>query len=190
MTTFRHTRSPGVLAGIAASGLILAALTLTGCGVNTPATPKAAAGTAAAADGHVTEWDVARMPDPCRTIQAAEVTRIVNRTAQPGTKLDSWPPLCRFVLQPASSLVFVSDNSLPTGAQEYEELKHSGQAVTPVTGLGDQAYWVPELRTLHVMVGKDHLKVLFSGTDLPPVAQARTQTEALARTAIGRLSAG
>jgi hypothetical protein len=158
------------------------ALILAGCGAAT-ASPS---GTAKAAAG-VTQWDVAQMPSPCRALQAADVSRIVGRPAAAGVKLDSWPPLCRFTLQPATRLVFVSDNSLATGVLEYQQLQHSGQKVTMVTGVGDQAYWVPESRTLHVMVGKDHLKVIFSGTDLPPNAQAETQAEALARSAIPRL---
>ena len=170
---------------VLAAGLLLA---LSGCG--TAAKSNGASASVNEKASHVTAWDAARMPSPCRTLTSAEVSSVVGRPASTGVKLDSWPPLCRFTLQPASRLVFVSDNPLATGIQEYQELQHSGQKVTPVTGLGDQAYWVPELSTLHVMVGQDHLKVLFSGTDLPPAAQAETQAVALARSAIPHLSAG
>jgi hypothetical protein len=167
---------PSALAAVAVVGLALA-----GCGGSS----SSSAPSAQASADHASEWDVTKMPNPCRLLTPSEITGVVGRPAAAGMKVESWPPLCRFTLTPKTSMIFVSDNSQPTAVQEYEQLQHSGQAVTPVSGLGDQAYWVAESNTLHVLVGKTHLKVLFSGTDVPPTARA--QSEALARDAITRL---
>jgi hypothetical protein len=181
-----RARLAGVVGGLGAGCVLL----LSGCGGGTsPAAvvkPSAAASGTAAAGDHTSTWDITKM-NPCRTTNAAEVSKVVGRTAAPGVKLASWPPMCQFILQPGATLLYVSDNPLPTGKLEYDQLQHSGQAVEQVSGLGDTAYWVPSMLTLHVMVGTTHLKVIFAGPDLPAPAAAESQAETLARSAITRL---
>ncbi len=190
-----HHRSARSLIALAGSGLAIG-LALAGCGVPKfdPSAGRSSASSSAPAPtdladaaAHVTQWDANKMPDPCRTLTSAEVGRIVGGPTKPGTKLNSWPPLCQYAIGSGGQIVFVSDNPLATGAQEYKELQNSGQKTVPVTGLGDQAYWVPELDTLHVMIGQTHLKVLFSGSSIPAPDVAKPEALELARTAIGRL---
>lgn len=136
--------------------------------------------------GHSSEWDLTAMPDPCRLIDRTEVTAAVGRPAAEGRKIASWPPLCQFRLD-GSTQFYLSDNERDTARQEYDQLRNSGQSVEPMTDLGDEAYWVPEVLTLHIMQGPTHLTVAFAGPGLPDVRSARTSTETVARTALSRL---
>ncbi|GAA2576085.1 hypothetical protein GCM10010435_60210 [Winogradskya consettensis] len=152
------------------------ALVLSGCGSPAPEDPP-----------HASEWDINAMATPCRLVTQDEVSQVTGRTAAAGVRLATWPPLCQFVLQPGGTLVYVGDNPQATGRQEFDQLRNSGQATEPVTGLGDRAYWVPELTTLHVMIGTAHLKVVFAGPGVPAAGAARSAAEKLAAPAISRL---
>ena len=54
-------------------------------------------------------------------------------------------------------------------------------------GLGDEAYWVPDSTTLHVMIGATHLKVVFAGPGVAAAGTARATAETLAAAAVTRL---
>ena len=172
-----------ITAGVAAA----AALTgVAGCGApgtgHRPAAPPLPTVTATAG---ASAWNVAAMPDPCRVASAAEVTAIVGTPAGAGTREDSWPPMCRYPLDPANSTyLFLSDNSQATGKQDFDARRTGTGAAVDVTGLGDQAYWLPDAVTLHVLSGPTHLSVVFWGAHVP--ADPRAKAEALARLALPR----
>ncbi|MEV6346494.1 hypothetical protein [Actinoplanes sp. NPDC051851] len=153
------------------AGLLLA-LAVSGCRAREePAAP-------------ASSWDITAMPDPCRLLTRAEVSRVVGRDAEAGVRLASWPPLCEFVLRPDSTLLYVGDDAGATGRQEFDQMRNSGSEAEAVYGVGDEAYWLPELTSLHVMNGATHLKVVFAGPGVPAAARAREAATALAGLAI------
>ena len=85
-----------------------------------------------------------------------------------GRKLDSWPPLCQFVLNAQGPLsLYVSDDSGATGREDYDRKRSLSAATEAVSGIGDQAYWQADIAQFHVMLGDTHVFVGFGGTPTP-----------------------
>ena len=102
----------------------------------------------------------------------------------PGTRLKSWPPLCRFILdRPSQTFVYVSDNSQPSGKTDFDSRRNEPTS-EPVTGLGGRAYWQADLTTLHVLSGRTHFVVTFRGSEIPADAKGKATT--LAKLALPR----
>ena len=102
-----------------------------------------------------------------------------------GTRLQTWPPLCRFVIdQPSSTFVYLSDDSRPTAVEDFDRNEHTTDATQAVTGLGDRAYWLPQSGALHVLSAGTQLVVIFRGGKVP--ADARGAAVGLARIALPR----
>src|SRR5947209_19274099 len=96
------------------------------------------------------QWDPTKMPDPCRVITASEVGAAIGTPVSAGTRLQTWPPLCRFVIDNDShTFVYMSDDSRPTAVDDFERNGHTTDPTQPVSGVGDRAYWLPRLTTLH-----------------------------------------
>ncbi|HYN94085.1 MAG TPA: hypothetical protein VES42_09590 [Pilimelia sp.] len=170
----RYAAVAGLLAGV-----------LAGCsGAPDAAGPMSPSTAQPSDDGHG-NWDVTAMPDPCRTITRAEVAPIVKVPVEPGSRLESWPPLCNFPLPgPPLNFLYVSDDSRPAAKEDFDRQRTDSSAAEPVTGVGDQGYWLPEFQALHVFRGATHLTVKFAGT--PPVADGKNKAIALARIALPR----
>jgi hypothetical protein len=168
----------GALAGLAL---------LAGCGSPTSATPPAPRTPLAVADPH-SSWDVSSFPDPCRTITDTELSAIVGTTVKPGTVLDSWPPLCQFVVDPQKrTYVYVSDDSGSNGKPDYDRKRVMSSLTQPVDGIGDEAYWQPDLGQLHVLSKNTHVFVAFAGAPVPDGAKEKALAMArlvLPRTAV------
>jgi hypothetical protein len=182
-------RRPGRSVRSAVAAMVAAAAALagvTGCG--SPGTRHGHGATplpTIAPSAGASAWNVAAMPDPCRVASAAEVTAIVGTPAGTGSREDSWPPMCRYPLDPANSTyLFLSDNSQPTGKQDFDARRTGTGAAEDVTGLGDQAYWLPDATTLHVLSGPTHVSVVFWGVHVP--ADPEAKAVALARLALPR----
>ena len=159
------------LAGLAA------ALLLTGC--------VAGAAPVAPASPSANPWDVSALPDPCRVVTVAEVRGVLGGTVGTGTRMDTWPPMCRFAIDgTARTYLYVSDNSLPSGREDFEARRDGTGPVDTVTGIGQQAYWLPGAAALHVLSGRTHLVVVFWGAGIP--AGAEDKAVALARLALPR----
>lgn len=125
------------------------------------------------------------MPDPCRVISQSEVGDAVGTAVSKGTRLQTWPPLCRFIIDNASATyVYFSDDSRPTAADDFDQNAHTTTVTEPVTGVGDRAYWLPQLTTLHVFDVGTQLVVMFRGGKVP--ADARGAAVRLARIALPR----
>jgi hypothetical protein len=149
-----------------------------------PAPPSAVPSVSAVAVPH-TSWDVTDFPDPCRTITGTEVGSIVGLTVDAGRKLDSWPPLCQFALNAQGPLsLYVSDDSGATGREDYDRKRSLSAATEAVSGIGDQAYWQPDIAQFHVMLGDTHVFVGFGGTPTPD--GAKDQALAIARLILTR----
>jgi hypothetical protein len=125
------------------------------------------------------------MPDPCRVISRSEVGDAIGTAVANGTRLQTWPPLCRFVIDnDTHTFVYISDDSRPTAQDDFESNAHTTNITQPVSGIGDRAYWLPETTTLHVLSTGTQLVVIFRGGKVPPDAQ--TAAVRLARTALPR----
>lgn len=173
--------------------LAVAALLVTGCDDAGPAAaPAASAGPAGAHD----EWDVTRLPDPCRLLRGAEVRRVLGEPVDTGERLETWPPLCAVrVPGPPAGFLYVSDDTGPTGRADFDRQRSDPAATRPVPGVGDEAYWLPEMSALHVWAGDTHVAVKFAGDRIPAQPLAKATALALlvlprARPAAGRPSAG
>ena len=131
------------------------------------------------------QWDPSRMPDPCRLISQAEVSATIGTPVSEGSRLQTWPPLCRFVIDAATeTFVYLSDDSRPAAADDFDRTEHTTNVTQPVTGLGDKAYWLPQLGALHVLSVGTHVVVMFRGGKVP--SDARTAAVGLARIALPR----
>jgi hypothetical protein len=112
------------------------------------------------------------MPDPCRVITTAEVGDAIGTAVSKGTRLQTWPPLCRFIIDNDShTFVYISDDSRPTAEDDFERNEHTTEITQPVSGVGDRAYWLPRLTTLHALSTGTHLVVMFHGGKVPSDAQ-------------------
>lgn len=136
-------------------------------------------------DGSAASWDVSKLPDPCRTLTKDEVAEILAVTVDKADHLDSWPPVCAFSLPgPPAEWFYISDDSGEMAKADFEKGRANPPASEPVTGVGDQAYWVPDKLELQVLSGGTHLVARF-GAGTPP-ADARTKAVALASKALPR----
>ena len=125
------------------------------------------------------------MPDPCRLVSQPEVADAIARPVSTGTRLSTWPPLCRFVIDEESqTFVYLSDDPRPSAVDDYQRNEHTTNVTQPVTGLGDRAYWLPQVTALHVLSAGTQLVVMFHGGRVPPDALSRAVT--LARIALPR----
>ena len=155
-------------------------LTTAGCGSARPT-----AISSPTATGSAGQWDPSKMADPCRVISQAEVAATIGTAVSNGTRLQTWPPLCRFVIdQPSSTFVYLSDDSRPTAVEDFDRNEHTTDATQAVTGLGDRAYWLPQSGALHVLSAGTQLVVIFRGGKVP--ADARGAAVGLARIALPR----
>ena len=93
--------------------------------------------------------------------------------------------MCRFVIDAATeTFVYLSDDSRPAAADDFDRNGHTTNVTQPVTGLGDKAYWLPQLGALHVLSVGTHVVVMFRGGKVP--SDARTAAVGLARIALPR----
>ena len=151
-------------AGLAALALLFGA---GGCAGGCAA-PRSTKSVPAAPAASSFAWDPSTMPDPCRVVSQSEVAGAVGTAVSAGTRLQSWPPLCRFVIDAGSAtFVYVSDDSRPTAVEDFENNLHTTSATDLVTGIGDQAYWLPQSTALHVLGGGTQLVVMFRGGKVP-----------------------
>jgi hypothetical protein len=160
--------------------VVTAAVAVAGCG----GPPEAVGRVTPEPSSSVDAWDVTALPDPCRTVRADEVARITHQPVSPGVHLKSWPPLCQFTLSgPPKEFLYVSDDSRAVARQDFDRQRRD-PATQPVDGLGEQAYWLPDFATLHVLNGPTDLVVSFAGPKLP--VAAKDMAIAIARLALPR----
>lgn len=136
---------------------------------------------------HASEWDARLMPDPCRLVTPADVSRALGRPVTTSSRLNTWPPLCRLPLDDQGLSLFVADDSRPEGLVAFEQARSDPGGVQAVPALATEALWSGRLRTLHVRSGSHYLKVLFSGRGGPTGDDARAAAIAVARLALDAL---
>jgi hypothetical protein len=170
------------------AAVVAALIGLTGCaGAPPPAPASTGTPTAApvAAAPH-TSWDVSDLPDPCRMLTDAEARTIIGGEVSVGRRLESWPPLCQFVLGSPQGYLYLSDDSADTGKADFDRHRGDSTATQAVSGLGDQAYWLPDFSALHILSGPTHVMISFGGTT--PPADAKNKAVSIARLALPRVA--
>ncbi|MCI0390787.1 MAG: DUF3558 domain-containing protein [Acidobacteria bacterium] len=130
--------------------LITLAIFLAGCGNSPSPTTKTSA---AESSGSL---------DPCSLLTREEVTTVLG---QPVTeaKLQSFPrPNCEYTIGEGSLTVFLfTDPSAKVGFEAGKKMQDVH--TEPVSGVGDQAYWSPSIKTLNVLKGNIYFTVQFYG---------------------------
>jgi hypothetical protein len=161
----------------------LAALTLASC-ANTSHTVTSAAGPTTTTV--VGDWDPSRRPDPCRLLTRQEVAAEFGRPVGQPRRIHGWPPSCQFIVgrQP-SRLLNVADDTGPEARANFEQRKASGAPLKPVSGVGGDAYWLPQSGILHALSGSTRVFIAVGGSsDL--TARDRRHAITLARVALRR----
>ncbi len=186
----RSTRA----ARAAALGAVV--LVATGCGASsstagsmTPAQMAAMGSPSPASTGlqSAGAWDPSKLPDPCRTIEPPDVTAVLGVAVTRTSNLESWPPLCVFTLAGGKELLYVSDNSQPSGRSDFDNERSISAGAQAIDGLGDMAFWVPDANELDVMTGRTHVVVKFGGS--APPAAAKEKAVSVGRIVVPRAKA-
>ena len=121
--------------------------------------------------------------NPCSLLTAVEIKEVLGQQVA-WIKHEGPPrPHCKYSVGGGSVTVFVFED--PTAKGGFEVGKRAQDAHTePVAGVGDDAYWSPDIKTLNVLQGGTYFTVQFYG-----VSSGSAETmKALARKAAARLT--
>jgi predicted small lipoprotein YifL len=134
--------------------VMLCALSLAACGEKTPAPPNANDKPAASSAGNVY--------DPCAVLTRDDIAAALGLQLDEAVH-ESFPrPNCRYGIGEGAVVVYVfADTSAKSGfiAGKNIQAAHS----TAVTGLGNDAFWAPDLKVLNVLKGNVYFTVQFLG---------------------------
>ena len=121
--------------------------------------------------------------NPCSLLTAVEVKEVLGRQVAWIKHEGSPRPHCKYSVGGGSVTVFVFED--PTAKGGFAVGRGAQDAQTePVAGVGDDAYWSPDIRTLNVLQGETYFTVQFYG-----VSSGSAETmKALARKAAARLT--
>ena len=107
--------------------------------------------------------------DPCAYLTVDEVTQVTGETIVEAVPRDTPRPNCKYQTKPdassytASIVVYVFTD--PSAAGGFEIGKTAQDENTqPVTGVGDDAYWSPSIKTLNVLYKNIYFTVQFLDT--------------------------
>ena len=132
-------------------------LLLSGCG---DTQDSAAAGSDAA------QTAAGERVDPCTLLTAAEVEQVLGVATRAGSASgadDKYVALCSYAGSGADRYRMVTVGvSRQNGTVVFENAKRldeEGIAVEPVSGMGEDAFWVGDLRTLYVLKGGTNLTI-------------------------------
>ena len=123
--------------------------------------------------------------NPCSLVTPSEVKEVLGQHVDAVEHRGSPRPHCRYSVGGGSVTIFVFED--PTAKGGFAVGKQAQDAHTePVAGVGDDAYWSPDIRTLNVLQGETYFTVQFYG-----VGSGSAETmKALARKAAARLTDG
>ncbi len=127
-------------------------------------------------------WSTTGLPSPCRLINATEVGQAYGQPVEQGLPQETWPPSCRFTLaQSPPDAIYVSDDSAPSGKADFDSRQRDPSAVKVDIGMGN-AVWLPEHRSLDVLVGKTRVAVVITVANPPADALEKAQAVAVIAT--------
>lgn len=120
--------------------------------------------------------------DPCSLLTKEEVGTVLGQEVSDAKVRSSPKPNCQYSVGEGSVTVFVfTDPSAAGGFQTGKTMQDVHTEV--VTGVGNEAYWSPDIKTLNVLKGNTYFTVQFYG-----VSSASKETmKALAQKAAARL---
>jgi len=121
--------------------------------------------------------------NPCSLVTPVEIKEVLGRQVAWVKHEGSPRPHCKYSVGGGSVTVFVFED--PTARGGFAVGKRAQDAQTePVAGVGDDAYWSPDIKTLNVLRGETYFTVQFYG-----VSSGSAETmKALARKAAARLT--
>ena len=100
--------------------------------------------------------------DPCSLLTQEEVATVLGQEVSEAKVRSSPRPNCEYSVGEGSVTVFVfTDPSAAGGFQTGKTMQDVHTEV--VTGLGNEAYWSPEIKTLNVLKGNIYFTVQFFG---------------------------
>lgn len=124
--------------------------------------------------------------DPCELITTADAEAAIGAPAEserPPEANNDWMATCRYVAPRGQGVavlvVTVGLQSAGAAFDNARRMEEAGVPTEPVSGVGDEALWAPDLTTLHVRSDSVFFTV---GGDITP-----EQSRELAATVIGRL---
>ena len=121
--------------------------------------------------------------NPCSLVTPVEIKEVLGQHVDAVEHRGSPRPHCRYSVGAGSVTVFLFED--PTAKGGFAAGKGMQDAhAEPVAGVGDDAYWSPDIRTLNVLQGETYFTVQFYG-----VSSGSAETmKALARKAAARLT--
>ena len=121
--------------------------------------------------------------NPCALLTPVEIREVLGQQVARMSHEGSPRPHCKYAVGGGSVTVFVFED--PTAKGGFAVGKRAQDAHTePVAGVGDDAYWSPDIKTLNVLRGGTYFTVQFYG-----VSSGSAETmKALARKAAARLT--
>lgn len=121
--------------------------------------------------------------NPCSLVTPVEIKEVLGQHVDAAEHRDSPRPHCKYSVGGGSVTVFLFED--PTAKGGFAAGKRMQDAHTEqVAGVGDDAYWSPDIRTLNVLQGETYFTVQSYG-----VSSGSAETmKALARKAAARLT--
>lgn len=120
--------------------------------------------------------------DPCSLLTKEEVGKVLGQGVSEAKLRSSPKPNCQYSVGEGSVTVFVfTDPSAAGGFQTGKTMQDAHTEV--VTGVGNEAYWSPDIKTLNVLKGSVYFTVQFYGVS----SGSKETMKALAQKASTRL---
>ena len=120
--------------------------------------------------------------DPCSLLTKEEVGTVLGQEVSEAKVRSSPKPNCQYSVGEGSVTVFVfTDPSAAGGFQTGKTMQDVHTEV--VTGVGSEAYWSPDIKTLNVLKGNIYFTVQFYGVS----SGSKETMKALAQKAATRL---
>lgn len=97
--------------------------------------------------------------DSCSLLTKEEVSEIVGSHVKEVKAVAMPRPNCQYVLEKGSVVVFL----FPDAKIDFESGKKYQDKTQPVSGVGDDAYWSPNVRVINVLRKNTYFTVQFLG---------------------------
>lgn len=120
--------------------------------------------------------------DPCALLTKEEVGTVLGQEVSEAKVRTSPRPNCQYSIGEGSVTVFVfTDTSAAGGFQAGKTMQDAHTEV--VSGVGNEAYWSPDIKTLNVLKGNIYFTIQFYGVS----SGSKETMKALAQKAATRL---
>lgn len=124
----------------------------------------------------------ARSINPCSLLTREEIATAMGQQVTEASVRTSPKPNCRYAVGEGSVTIFVFNDPSAAGAFQTGKRMQDAQPEA-VSGVGDEAYWSPGIKTLNILKGKVYLTVQYYGVR----SGSKDSMQALAQKALARL---